>query len=366
MAEAAVQVKPAKSKRNLVHIELFRIIAIWLVMFNHTNENGFFLFCSYLGTPVSYYLTMALTIICKLAVPLFFMISGALLLGRDESISTVYSKRISRMVIVIVVISIIDQLYDCFRLGAECTVSEFLIKLYQCDVVVSLWFLYTYVALLMMLPLLRKMARSMTAVDYVYFGGMALLFYGCIPLLEYRLGLDKVRMENSLRPVLFIFSSVFSFMMGYFFEKVLDKKYYTWSNAFIAIILSIISVAITCYVINFQVGEIGVCDESHNQTFLTCLIAIPTYTTYFVGKLFFDKVEVPQWIKTSICFVGATTFGIYLFDKILREETKFLLTDLKPVIGTLPACITWITVAFCIGCVVVWVLKKIPLVAKYI
>lgn len=46
-------------KRNLTHLELFRVIAIYWVMFNHTGTDGFFLFSisegSFLYPRVSFY-----------------------------------------------------------------------------------------------------------------------------------------------------------------------------------------------------------------------------------------------------------------------------------------------------------------------
>jgi surface polysaccharide O-acyltransferase-like enzyme len=78
----------AKSNR-LIHLDLLRLIAIFLVIFNHTGERGYILFISKMGSPISL-LYMAASVFCKIAVPLFFMISGALLLKKEESLKQLF------------------------------------------------------------------------------------------------------------------------------------------------------------------------------------------------------------------------------------------------------------------------------------
>lgn len=69
------------NKRNLLHIELIRIIAAYFVIFNHTNKKGFFLFSVYERGSLQYWVYMIFSVFCKISVPLFFMIVGALLLN---------------------------------------------------------------------------------------------------------------------------------------------------------------------------------------------------------------------------------------------------------------------------------------------
>ena len=39
-----------KKERNLIHIECIRILAAYFVIFNHTGNDGFFLFAGYDGS----------------------------------------------------------------------------------------------------------------------------------------------------------------------------------------------------------------------------------------------------------------------------------------------------------------------------
>ena len=65
------------TKGKKIYIEVLRCIAIFFVIFNHTEEYGFDLYKETAETwPYIIYLTIS--ILCKAAVPIFFMISGGL------------------------------------------------------------------------------------------------------------------------------------------------------------------------------------------------------------------------------------------------------------------------------------------------
>ncbi|MDE7206696.1 MAG: acyltransferase family protein, partial [Lachnospiraceae bacterium] len=78
------------TKRNLLHIEFIRIIAAFFVIFNHTGDKGFFIYSTYDLGGFHYWLALAISIVCKISVPLFFMISGALLLEKEYSLKTIW------------------------------------------------------------------------------------------------------------------------------------------------------------------------------------------------------------------------------------------------------------------------------------
>lgn len=86
-----VNTTAAPSCHKLIHIEILRILAIFFVLFIHTGNSGFTLYAVQEST-VSTALCLSMAMIAKTAVPLFFMISGALLLGKDETVAQLYKK----------------------------------------------------------------------------------------------------------------------------------------------------------------------------------------------------------------------------------------------------------------------------------
>ncbi len=318
-------------QRNLVHLELLRILAIYCVIFNHTDGRGFLLF-SVAKNPIAYNFYLFLSIACKVAVPLFFMISGALLLKKEESIGTVYRKRVLRMVVILIGISLIYTIYYDVRDGKAFDTIAFLKTIYSSRSAVALWYLYMFIGFLAMLPLLRKMAKNLSAKEYVYLGIMSILLSGVLPILQCRLWQDTLKLNENALGTLFTSKFLVCFLMGYFFEYVLPEKYYTLRNAIYALIISVIAIGICCYMTTYRARVTGDYSGEGLQTFHNSLIAIPSYSLYFCGKLLFMKKKFSERFCRMVCFFGSMTFGIFLFEKILRELTIGVFYRLEPVI----------------------------------
>ena len=96
-------------------------------------------------------------------VPVFFMLSGALLLTRDkeESVSEFLKKRLSKVVIPLIFWSFIYTLYNIYELGESYTAYEILIQFLTDDIYYHLWFLYTITGLYIMAPFLKLLVVHM-------------------------------------------------------------------------------------------------------------------------------------------------------------------------------------------------------------
>ena len=84
-----------KTKGRKVYLEFLKIIAIYMVLFNHTGSRGFTLFTLAQGS-VMYPFYLFNAIFIKIAVPLFLMASGAVLLGKEESFQRILTVRFLR------------------------------------------------------------------------------------------------------------------------------------------------------------------------------------------------------------------------------------------------------------------------------
>ena len=122
-----------KEKKYLLHIEAIRILAIFFVIFNHTAERGFFLFAMYPNTDIQYWIYMGISVFCKFSVPMFLMISGALLVDKEESLKRVWSQRIFRIFLALLLFSFISYLQTVYQTDKKIDVGEFLKGLYGSD-----------------------------------------------------------------------------------------------------------------------------------------------------------------------------------------------------------------------------------------
>lgn len=355
-------------KRGLVHIEILRVIAICFVVFNHTWTSGFMLYSVVRRSYRYYYPLVFLSILCKIAVPVFFMISGALLLGREESYRELYGKRVVRILLTLVFFSFLDFCYKAGReagsLGAACRAvadefhpGDFLRGIYSQEQAIAYWYLYAYLAFLVMLPLLRKMVRMMRVEDYGYLAILRIMIVGVLPILEYLLWGGQYTLHREFNIVLATTDCVFYPLMGYALEHVLDKRRYTGKNALLLTAAGVLAIVICCILTTDRMQVTG---EKTEEVFHNTLIVLPACAAYFTAKFLCEKYKLPEWIRKAAATAGSTVFGIMLLEGILRREWTNMYDYLAPIIGAFPACAVWVAAVVLSGAVLTWVLKQIP------
>ena len=134
----------AQNQRHL-DIELIRIIACFFVIFNHTGEDGFFLFSRYDWKSISFWIYLMISIFCKCSVPLFFAVTGALLLEKEETAGRLWRHRIGRTGLILLFWSFFYYLEE-IRLGWRTfQIGEFAGQFFYGDWNLSFWYLYAYI-----------------------------------------------------------------------------------------------------------------------------------------------------------------------------------------------------------------------------
>lgn len=345
------------------HIDFLRIIAIFMVLFNHTGTNGFVLY-TIARESLFYPLYLFNAIFIKIAVPLFFMITGALLLNREEPIKKIVKDRFLKYAIVLLVSSAIMYVYYLRSSLQELSLVQFAEKLYTSRHSVALWYLYAYLAYLLMLPFLRKMARNMTNAEYKWM----FCLYGAMKVLSI---IDfliwKGEAGHNGHFAFFVMTDyVFYPLMGYFVEHRLKEKDFNWKNLLTMSLLSFAAIVICCWLSHYRSTLLDAWKENNCQTFFNTLIFLPTVTVYYAAKMLFMRNKFNGKVRRFLATLGDTTFGLYLLEAICRTETKPIFDYLRPMLHTLPACWIWITIACAFGMVITYFLKKIPGIRKFI
>lgn len=348
-----------------IHLEVLRILAIIFVLFHHSNWRGFMLFLHRDGFTGAVYLLMS--ILCEVAVPIFFMISGALLLKKDESIKEILQKRILKFVIILFAITVIYRFYDAFFNNKPLKDFETVLNAFMTNSASgALWYLYSYIGLLAMLPYLRNMVKNTTVSQYLFLIVLNLLLVGVLPIVSFTLSNGKYYYTNTFSIVLATSMSFFFFILGHFFENVIDEGFYKLKNC-IWLSIAALAVLIICSLLTKRrlALNLGFVDSS-SQGFNYTLVAIPTFSIYAWVKFIFKHFKEPLWFHRIVSHIGQCTFGIYLFERILRERTLFIFDWFDSFLPCILACGLWIFAMVAIGTVVVSLIKLIPGVKKYI
>lgn len=348
-------------KDRKCHLDLLRIIAIWLVIFNHTAERGFSLFSiAWESNFRIVYLFVSVT--CKIAVPIFWMVSGALLLGKEEDIQKLYKKRVLRFVFIIFFFSMLQYLYSIRTDISAFSISVFLKNLYTRGAGTTYWYLYAYLAYLMMLPFLRKMVVLMKSWDYIYLMLLSFIVVGILPTMQEIVWGGTVRYYPAFSIALVTSGNILYPLIGYYIEnlakeEINKKAFCLWLLAAVAGIL------VSCVMVSIQYSHIGEWNEIvANQEFLNCYIMLPAVAVVYGIKLWFKSHGFKEHTTYIIKRLGETVFSVMLLENIIREQTVWIYNMFYPYLRTFISTCIWVSCVWIIGILIGLILKKIPFI----
>ena len=335
------------------YLDIVKLLAIVLVVFNHSGQNGYMMYVDVQSEPVRS-LLMFFSAFVKIAVPLFFMASGALLLRKEETYGTVIIKRVLRFAVILLAVSFFFY-YDANVKNGTGSLKDFLIHLYRNDICVHLWYLYSYVCYMLMLPLLRKLAKLMRAKDYLL---LAITFQvmQLLPVADYALFYGKAAHTSYIN----IFSSVNYVvypLLGYYIDNWTeeDEREETF---YVLLFFSILALAGNGVLLNWRYGIDGAWTASNREAYMGSLSLMPAITVFYGLKRLLAKHPLKGKMAKMFFVLGSCTFGVYLFDPKWRSFTQSIRWTLKPVIGlyaatlvqTICACLLGLAATFLFKC----------------
>lgn len=350
-----------EQQNKKIHLEVLRIICISLVIFNHTAPYGYLAFIGETN-PFLYYIYMFFSILCKVAVPIFFMISGALLLGKQESIKVILKKRVFRMLIVLLAVSLLY--YIGLTKIEDQSFFGFFSTVYTSTATTSLWYLYAYIGFLLMLPFLRAIVVSIKEKDYAYLFIIHAFFTIVFTVLDKFLFIDGH--NGFMSHVFFLESSIFYPLMGYYIENVMDVNRFKKNNYCLFCGLSLFSIIATCAIskIYFNVYQHNFDNYIYESCF-NVLIFIPAISIFFVFKGIV-KINSNSTLGRVICQLGRAVFGVYLIEKLCRLVVSPIIEIIKPIVGRFFSSIVMVFAVMIMGFSMVLILKNIPFLKKIV
>lgn len=339
-------------KKDKIYIEVVRFLAIMMVLYVHTSVNGLLYF--YQGKENrSSQLAFFIYPVITGCVRLFFMISGALLLKKRESVGTVFRKRFSRFLVVTAVAVLIYYIRD----GENLSVRGYFNSLYKGGSLTQHWFLYSYLAFLLILPFLQRMVQAISEDSiYWYLWGLGIVFQLVLPAFESLSGFDQIGLSI---PVLE--QIIFYPLLGYFIDSRVIPKYK--DKRYLPVLIGIV-LLITLTVNYFLDRQSYAADGILAYAYWFHGILIPGI--YLLVALVFTKIPLKDWMRKVLIFLGNGVFGTYLLEQIIRDRLFFLLEKWVYVIPEYLACWLWILVCVMCGILITNVLKCIPILKKYL
>ena len=335
-------------REKVVFIEMLRVVACFLVIVNHTNSRIF------LGSTVSFLWLISLIyfFVCKIAVPIFIMITGYVMLERQDS----YKKtliRIWHIGLCLVLFSGFYYVSGYISGTIEClSLKHFIVKIISAPITNAFWYLYLYLGVLLMLPFVQKMVCNMQKRDFHVFFLVSGLFYGTWPILVHYIS----SLRYSEHFVLPLFNSyICMLLLGCYVKRYcMPSRKVTFVCGILFCFMCAVNISLTYreYVKN----------EGSNYLFFDNITFLPIVVASFCLFYIVSTIRFSDRVKRWGVKLGDLTFGIFLFSDFFIEKFAFIYNvliahNIYPMIAVLVFEVT----VFVAGSFVTYMLKKIPL-----
>ncbi len=296
----------------------------------------------------------------RFGLPLFVMLSGALLLEpskADEPLGVFFKKRFNRVGLPIIFWSIAYFAWGIYVRGWPLSFNN-VVQAVLSGSYVHLWFLYLLVGLYLVTPVLRILVKHLDWKKFKYL--MVLWFVGTVTV-----PLINVFGAVNFNPVMFVFTNWMGyFLLGVFLQKV---KVRSWI-LMLAAALGIAGAVLGAYFSTALVGERVTTFFHESLSFNMIIASVAIYLLL---------IAIPQSrienrhakVNGLLHWISQNTLPIYLFHVMALEslELGFLgltlnQTTMPPIVEV--PIVTLLTLL--LSCLIIYPLNKIPLVKRLI
>ena len=301
------------------------------------------------------------------AVPIFVMISGALMLNPEKkfSIKKLYSKNILRMAIIFAVWSILYILFNNFVLkndfiGFVDVIKSFFRGYYH------MWFIYMLIGLYIITPVLRVITRKQVVMEYFLIVGILLsiilpgiksLCDGYLLVEENRIvGLVSSAIGSIIGSLEFKFAAgyVLYYVLGYLLSKIEISK----TIRCICYVFGICGLILTV----IYTGRVSILSQQLSGIFesSTPWVLAQAVALFIFARYHCERIGRNRIIKT----ISFLSLGIYLIHAgVIEYLLVYVCQNIK---------FNFVSIAIMSGIVLVisailtWIIKKIPLIKNIV
>jgi surface polysaccharide O-acyltransferase-like enzyme len=292
-------------------------------------------------------------------VPVFIMVSGALLLPVQESYRDFFRKRFNRIFFPFLVWTIFYLIWKKVLFLPDMGAGDAWVKVLAGSVCFHLWFFYILAGMYLVTPVFRILALHATRRDLAYFLGLWFVVASCIPFLEkvWRFtGHAGVHVNLPLEPVQ---GFIGYFVMGHFIRRYVSERWVlqawgVWLGCFLVCLVG--TWALTSWQGDFNSL---LYDNLAPNIVLFC-------ASFFILARALAPVIEARWrpqFRSALIDLSKAGFGIYLIHPMVLdviERGRFGVSlsplDLHPAMAIAVIAVAGYLVSF----VIVWLIQQVP------
>lgn len=294
-------------KQKNYNLELIRTLSFIMVVLIHVTNY----FCRAYGkiSMGEYVFSLTLDTVARFSVPCFFMMSGALLLGREEPLEK-NGKRLLRFVVALVFWSLVYYFHNAYYMGTECSLSDIL----HTPMEQHLWYLYAMLPIYVVLPFFQIMCRGMDRkLEKVF-----LTICPAVVLLMYVMSFFDAEFYYDV-PLLGDRVYSFYFFLGYYLYKYKDEIRLKNKQLVILFLAGNVANVILTAGISVRNGD-------HYERLLeygSPLIILSSMAFFlFMLRIGNGEIHIRESVKIWIDRWNTCSFGIYLIHILFLDNFK--------------------------------------------
>lgn len=346
-----------KKNERIFAFDVIRIIAVLAVIMIHVCNP---LIKSQKGT-FAFYLGNVFDSISQLGVPLFLMISGALMLNQNKSLpaKTIYFKHIKNLLLLIIfwafIYAMVYQIIYPAIDGQAISIKEFLKSILLGQF--HMWYLYMLVGLYAITPILRCITTNDNKNKVLLLIGLCLLFTFVqsiiIELSTYHYVFDLIAEFINLFKLGFISEYIAYYLIGWYVVRIglsqKQKRYiYLFGGLSIAVIILYVGFTASYSIIY------------SSQSLFMFLYSLSIFV--LLNNINYNKIENSKFAKAVIT-TSKLTFGVYIVHIFFWKSISNALFGLvHPILFLI---ITFLSTAI-LSFVFCYLISKMPYVKKII
>ena len=327
-------------------VDITRILAIFLVIVIHVS---YILVLKWGEIPFDWWMVGNVADgLGHVSIPLFIMVSGYLNLSHPMPWKKYLTKRVSRLLILLVTWSLIHMYLLAFIGQREYTLLSAVQAILTGSAYDHLWFMYALLGFYLITPVFQKIIELDRPAIW-YFILLWIIFEPSASLLD---RLTGIQFGTLLPQATGLFGY---YLLGYLLGTHAFTKKQSWLALGVAL-LSILIVILGTWALTASAGQVDL-----------LLYNFSGFPIILGGVGLFIFIKSINFNHPAIRFFGTTTIGIYLMHYIMIDVVKRGLLGAKlsaihpnPYIGVPAASV----VVFLLSAFITWILLRIPILRR--
>lgn len=284
---------------------------------------------------------------CTIGVPLFLMISGTLFLAPQKKLTlkTLFQKYLRRIVLALILFGTFFALLELIMVSHSFALTDIAQAFYNMltgNSWAHMWYLYALIGLYLFLPLLKLFCANANKQTYLYLLILLFILDSILPFTEKYLGLKL----GIIAPTTGIY--LFYYLCGYYIHTYIEKNTINKKMAF--------SISSVCFILLLLNGALKLnLDFNYDSPF----VVLMTLAVFYLASC-----SKKEWALCSR--LRDYYFGMYLIHTLFLNLFYKLFHITPLLFGGYILLPFFFLGTFVLSLLTAWLMKKIPLLGKYV